>query len=237
LLPEIEVRVVIDLHGTPPPLGKQATSTQDFGVLYHARCPIAGKIQRHRRGTELPDCDVQVRLRTVCVEDAEMIADWRSEATARRYQPLREMPFEELREQIAKRSKNEVTPDAEGEFQWIIETEDGPVGWIGLTMISREHGLATIGYTIAEPFRGNGYATAAVKAVQPIAFAPKQLDLARLEPVAAVDNIASRKVLERAGFELEGIARAYLVVNGERLDHARYALLRENYRLGEGKKK
>jgi RimJ/RimL family protein N-acetyltransferase len=182
----------------------------------------------------LPDCDVQVRLRTVCVEDAEMVASWRSQASARRYQPLREMPFQELREQIAKRSKNEMTPEAEGKFQWIIETDDGPVGWIGLTMISREHGLATIGYTIAEAFRGKGYATAAVKGVQPIAFDPKQLDLARLEAVAAVDNIASRSVLERAGFEFEGIARAYLVVNGERIDHARYALLRMDFRLRKG---
>jgi RimJ/RimL family protein N-acetyltransferase len=184
----------------------------------------------------LPECDVEVRLRTVCVEDAEMVASWRCQASARRYQPLREMPFEELREQLAKRGNNEITPEADGKFQWIIETEDGPVGWIGLTTISREHGLATIGYTIAETFRGKGYATAAVKAVQPIAFDATQLDLDRLEAVAAVDNVASRRVLERAGFSFEGIARAYLMVNGERLDHSRFALLREDFMLRKGEK-
>lgn len=182
----------------------------------------------------MPERDIEVRLRPVCADDAEMVADWRSEASARRYQPLRVMPLEELREQLAKRGKNEITPESDGEFQWIIETADGPLGWIGLTMISREHGLATIGYTIAEAFRGKGYATAAVKAVQPIAFDPNQFDLDRLEAVAALDNIASQKVLERAGFSFEGIARAYLVVNGERLDHARYAVLREEFRLRKG---
>jgi RimJ/RimL family protein N-acetyltransferase len=164
----------------------------------------------------------------VSAEDADLVANWRAEETARQYQPLRVIPIDELRKQLANRGANEISPAAEGEFQWIVETADGDAGWINLTMVSREHSIATIGYTIGERFRGRGYATAAIKALQRIAFARDALDIDRLEAVAATENIASRRALERAGFRLEGIARGYLVVNGERLDHARYGLLRQD---------
>ncbi|MFL5762073.1 MAG: GNAT family N-acetyltransferase [Thermomicrobiales bacterium] len=167
-----------------------------------------------------------VYLRQASEEDAEIVAGWRSEESVRRYQPLHVLPLNALRTLLQVRSANVISPTAEGEFQWIVETSNGLAGWISLTTISREHGIATIGYTIGEAFRGQGYATAAVRALLPIAFDPAHLDLARLEAVAAVGNIASRKVLERTGFRYEGIARAYLIINGERVDHARYALLR-----------
>jgi RimJ/RimL family protein N-acetyltransferase len=168
----------------------------------------------------------KVRLRRSCANDAELVAQWRSEASARRYQPLRELHLDELRKQLQARGENEISPQAEGEFQWIVETPDGDVGWINLTMVSREHSIATIGYTIGEEFRAKGYATNSIRKMLRIAFDRNGLDLDRVEAVAAVENTASRKALERAGFVLEGIARAYLIVNGERLDHARYGLLR-----------
>jgi RimJ/RimL family protein N-acetyltransferase len=57
--------------------------------------------------------------------------------------------------------------------------------------------------------------------------------LERLQAVAAVENVASRKVLENAGFALEGIQRQLLIIHGERVDHAMYALLRTDW---EGKR-
>ena len=66
-----------------------------------------------------------------------------------------------------------------------------------------------------------------------IAFAPRGADLWRLEAVAAVANTASCRVLERVGFVREGVARAYLLIDGVRVDHARYALLRDDWRPGE----
>jgi ribosomal-protein-alanine N-acetyltransferase len=174
----------------------------------------------------------RVYLRYVTVDDAEFIEGWRAEESARRFQPLRPLAPDELRALLRERSARQISPTAEGEFQWIVETPFGPAGWIGLTTVSREHSIASIGYTIGEAFRGNGFATAAVLALHHNAFDPDQLDFARLEAVAAVENAASRKVLERAGFRLEGIARDYLVINGVRVDHARYGLLRTDTPLG-----
>jgi [ribosomal protein S5]-alanine N-acetyltransferase len=45
------------------------------------------------------------------------------------------------------------------------------------------------------------------------------LGLHRLEAGTQVENIASRRVLEKNGFELIGIARRYLLIAGEWRDH------------------
>lgn len=172
-----------------------------------------------------------VTLRRATMDDASMIHAWRSEASARRYQPLRQVPLEVVRDLLAYRAGIPLSPHARGQVQWVIETAEGPAGWISITIDDedREHGIGNIGYTVGEAFRGRGYATAAVAAVLPIAFDPEQLGLERLEILAAVDNLASRRVAERNGFHLEGILRGLLVINGARVDHALYALLRSDW--------
>jgi RimJ/RimL family protein N-acetyltransferase len=171
----------------------------------------------------------QVTLRRARPDDAETVARWRADPSVRIYQPLQERSIKELRDMLTVRSLEAISSAAIGEFQWIVETPDGDAGWVTVSISSREHGIASLGYTIATDLRGRGYATAAVRAVCPFVFCHDKLDLYRLEAVAAVDNVASRRVLERAGFQDEGIARAYLIINGRRVDHARYALSRPEW--------
>jgi ribosomal-protein-alanine N-acetyltransferase len=95
---------------------------------------------------------------------------------------------------------------------------DTLVGAITLSNVRR--GVAetgTLGYWIGEPFAGHGYGTAAVRAM--LAYAFDELNLHRVEAACVPDNAASRRVLEKAGFELEGRARAYLKINGAWADH------------------
>ena len=175
-----------------------------------------------------------VSLRRVRPEDAALVLSWREEPSARRYQPLRRVPLERLREMLAERAALPLSPALTGDVQWLIVAPKGPVGWVTLTIESREHGLGNVGYTIGERFRGRGYATAGLRAMLPLAFGADTVDLARLQAVAAVENTASRRVLERAGFVYEGTARAHLVIGGVRVDHACYALLRSDWLAGSG---
>ncbi len=168
-------------------------------------------------------------LRRATVEDAPRIPAWRAEPSASRYQPLHRHTLEELRDILAERAAHRLGPDLAGKVQWIVEAGGEPVGWFSLDVTSREHGIAAVGYTIAEAHRRRGYATAALRALLPLALSPADADLWRLEAVAAAENAASRRVLERTGFRYEGIARAYLVIAGRRVDHARYALLRPDW--------
>ena len=58
-----------------------------------------------------------------------------------------------------------------------------------------------IGYHIAKPFTGNGYATEAVNAFLPHIM--RHLGVAKIYGISHAENIASCKVLEKCGFVLE----------------------------------
>jgi RimJ/RimL family protein N-acetyltransferase len=178
-----------------------------------------------------PTTPVRVTLHRATPADAEIVFAWRSEPSAAYYQPLRSLSLAEVRRQLEALAAPALDPRLDQTVRWIVEAEGDPVGWLTLEVESREHAIGSVGYTIGERFRGRGYATAAVRALLPLAFSPAAADLARLQAVAAVDNFASRRVLERAGFRCEGIARAYLIIAGRRVDHARYALLRDDWRV------
>ena len=107
------------------------------------------------------------------------------------------------------------------------------VGAVTLSNIRRGVAeMGTIGYWIGEPFAGHGHATAAVRALVAFAFGP--LNLHRIEAACVPDNLASRRVLEKAGFVHEGLARAYLKINGEWADHLLFGCVNDAVEPGGG---
>lgn len=106
------------------------------------------------------------------------------------------------------------------------DSDQSLVGAITLSNVRR--GVAetgTLGYWIGQRFAGRGLATAAVRAMTAHAFA--DLRLHRVEAACVPGNAASRRVLEKAGFELEGRARAYLKINGVWSDHLLFGLVND----------
>jgi len=168
-------------------------------------------------------------LRRAQPSDAARILAWRREPSANRYQPLQPRELASMEAELAARAVPAIGPELIDKVQWIVQAAGEPAGWITLTVTSRDHTTGSIGYTIGARYRRRGYAGAAVRAVISLAFAADGADLDRLEAVAAVANGGSRKVLEQSGFQLEGIARELLVIHGERVDHACYALLRSEW--------
>jgi ribosomal-protein-alanine N-acetyltransferase len=91
-------------------------------------------------------------------------------------------------------------------------------GMVALSHIARgPFQSANLGYWVAQDLNDRGLATKAVAEVIEIAFG--DLGLHRLEAGTQVDNLASRRVLEKNGFEPIGIARSYLLIAGEWRDH------------------
>jgi len=78
-----------------------------------------------------------------------------------------------------------------------------------------------VGYFLAAFARGNGIMSASLRALSRAAFT--SLGIYRIELVAALANMESRRVAERAGFRFEGIARARVIVHGKLHDAAVYA--------------
>jgi RimJ/RimL family protein N-acetyltransferase len=90
-----------------------------------------------------------------------------------------------------------------------------------------DEGVAEIGYWIAEPARGRGVTTAAVRLAVPWAFGTEPR-LQRLQLRAAVENHGSNRVAEKAGFTREGILRSahWNARLGRRVDWVMWSLLR-----------
>ncbi len=84
---------------------------------------------------------------------------------------------------------------------------------------------AEIGYWIGEPFWGNGIATKAVELITEYGFA--KLDLNRIYTGVFGYNIASMKVLEKNGFEKEGIFKNAILKNDKICDEHRFYKLNE----------
>lgn len=81
---------------------------------------------------------------------------------------------------------------------WMIELKDGThIGELCFKGLSEE-GITEIGYGISEDYQGNGYATEAVSALVNWAF--EQDGVICVTAETEESNIASQKVLSRAGF-------------------------------------
>ncbi|MDR3512532.1 MAG: GNAT family protein [Caulobacteraceae bacterium] len=96
----------------------------------------------------------------------------------------------------------------------------------GITLSNVRRGVAqmgTVGYWVGEPFARQGHTLNAVRAV--LGFGLGRLGLHRIEAACLPENEASRGLLLRAGFELEGKASAYLKINGNWRDHLLFGLV------------
>ncbi len=80
---------------------------------------------------------------------------------------------------------------------------------------------AEVGYWIGQPYWGRGYATAAVKQLAGIAF--NDLKLVRIYAEVFACNPASMRVLEKAGFTLEGVLKKNMIKEGEIMDSYLYS--------------
>ena len=103
-------------------------------------------------------------------------------------------------------------------------TDGAMVGGITLSNIRRGVAqMGAIGYWVGEAHTRRGYTAAAVRTVTRFAF--QRLGLHRVEAACIPTNEASRAVLARAGFRQEGMAMAYLRINGVWRDHLLFGLV------------
>jgi len=83
---------------------------------------------------------------------------------------------------------------------------------------------AELGYAMSSRYWGKGIATLVVKQVVEAAF--KEFPyLERLEAQVDVENVASQRVLEKAGFQKEGVLRKYLFIKGKSRDMVMFSIL------------
>lgn len=165
----------------------------------------------------------RLRLREIMPDDAKAIFRCFSDEEVTRYYGQGAFTTLEQAEQLIDLfAKNRL--ERRG-IRWGIELKDrkGLVGTIGFNAWAPKHKRAEIGYELHPDYWRQGYAREAASAV--LTFGFQELGLDRVGAVVFIDNEASHALLNRLGFEKEGLLRKYIHQNGKSYDTYVYSLI------------
>ena len=105
-----------------------------------------------------------------------------------------------------------------------VDDEDDVLGSMGLH--DAGEGRGQIGYLVAARARRRGVASRALRLLAE--WALTEAGLPRVQLFTRVDNVASQRVAERAGFRREGVLRSHMLLKGERHDAVIFGLVAED---------
>ncbi len=129
-----------------------------------------------------------------------------------------------------KRYQKETRLDSAYVFFVFRKSDDTLMG--GCTLSNVRRGVTqccALGYWIGARFARQGYMFDALRVLLPFVFST--LGMHRIEAACVPENHPSRNLLSKIGFREEGLARKYLLINGEWADHIQYALLADEFRV------
>jgi len=166
----------------------------------------------------------RLTIRPFRFEDAQTLADYRSEPDVARYQGWSTpFPVETAARMIAEMPD----PAEPGWFQYAIDRAGTVIGDIGVN--THENLMqADIGYTLATAHQGHGYATEAVHRMLRHLFTDR--GLRRVSAECDARNERSAKLLTRLGFRQEGHRIEHTWIKGEWTDDLLFGLLAKDFR-------
>lgn len=127
-------------------------------------------------------------------------------------------------EQVLMRAREHAAGES---FRAFLFDRAAPATIVGNLNLTQAHRGAlqscVLGYNLARDDQGKGYMTEAVKGA--VAFAFEKWRLHRVTASHMPRNARSAAVLRRCGFQVEGLAPAYLLINGKWEDHVLTAIV------------
>jgi len=161
-------------------------------------------------------------------EYVELWLKWRSQPSTLRYNPILQLPEQELRENFKKIQSDLTDLKAAPSFMFFTCLDNRPVGTLSLKNINYTMGYGELGYGVDEDFHGRGIGAVALRMFVEKIFS--ETDLRRLLAYIAVGNAPSRRIAEKVGFVLEGVCREHFIIKGKPTDEAMYGLLKSEFK-------
>jgi RimJ/RimL family protein N-acetyltransferase len=163
-----------------------------------------------------------VYLKVMEKEDLPLFADW-----------VNKPEFLGEHNGLMQLSKSEIEKMLENPYEmkyFIIEKKDGSkIGLIFHFYVLHPAGRQLeIGYVLVPSERSKGYCTEAVRIMVDYLFLSR--DTMRVQACTDTGNLASQKVLEKAGFKKEGVSRKDFFTRGRWTDDCLYSILREEWK-------
>lgn len=113
-------------------------------------------------------------------------------------------------------------------FLLVDKTTGKTVGRCGIHNWNREHNRGEIGYNMVdENEKRKGLMTEAATAVLQYGF--ETMKLHRIEALVGPNNVPSLKIIDKLGFQKEGVFRGHWLVDGKYEDTHAFAILRDEY--------
>jgi ribosomal-protein-alanine N-acetyltransferase len=164
----------------------------------------------------------RLRLQPLAEADAERLFPLMDDPEVMAYWDVPEIDDPDL---VADIVRGQVAQMAEGQaIYWSIRglADDAFVGCCDLSEIDRRHKRAEVGFMLGRDAWGQGFALEAMQAVTSFAATS---GLRRLTARTHLGNRRSEALLEKLGFEEEGLLRRHVVRDGERRDCRLWGLL------------
>lgn len=167
----------------------------------------------------------RLRLREINMEDAEALFNCFSSDKVTRYYGQETFRKIDEAEQFVKAFRD--TYEKKRGIRWGIERKSNPglIGTIGLHAWASKHRRAEVGYELHPDHWRNGYISEALQAV--VSYGFNDLNLTRIGAIVFTENEGSQKLLQKLGFQQEGMLKQYMYQNGCSFDVNVYALLRD----------
>jgi RimJ/RimL family protein N-acetyltransferase len=110
----------------------------------------------------------------------------------------------------------------------VIEKKEGTkIGFI-LHFTVQPAGIIEVGYALIPSEMGKGYGTEALQTMVDYLFLTREI--MRIQATTDPRNKPSRRILEKAGFKMEGTIRKSGFCRGEWVDDCLYSILREEWK-------
>lgn len=114
-------------------------------------------------------------------------------------------------------------------FAIATKEENRLIGAVGLTTFNSYHNRIELSYDLSKEYWRKGIMVRAIK--QALKYGFEVMRVNRIEAVVSTDNIASKNLLLKCGFELEGILRQHRYHRGAYVDVYSFSILKNEYHL------
>jgi len=114
-----------------------------------------------------------------------------------------------------------------GTLRFALQEDDVIIGSCGFLNQAERHQRAELGFELSPAYQGQGIAKEASLAV--IEYGFTELSLNRIEALVLPANTASQRLLERLGFQREGLLRQYEKTRSQFDDLYMYSILRGDW--------
>ncbi|KGR77086.1 GNAT family N-acetyltransferase [Ureibacillus sinduriensis] len=168
-------------------------------------------------------------LRKITETDASSIYTYLSDPEVMKYYGLE--PFQSVQDALAEISWYESIFKEQTGIRWGISLKDSDriIGSCGFLNTVSSHYRTDIGFEVSKEYWGQGIGSEAIMAI--IHYAFEHMNIQRIQALIEPPNIASQKMVEKAGFLREGLLRKYEYACGKFDDLYMYGLLKEDYKL------